>query len=777
MACYEFEKKIQLGGCSSPQDNAAKRVSEKDASRQKKTAEAILEQLENQPGLILADEVGMGKTFVALAVAVSVNLADARRRPVVVMVPSSLAAKWTRDFSFFVDKCLPGGIKGKFRCRTATNGTQFLKLLDDPLERRASVIFLNHGALHRALTDGWVKLAIIQHSLRYKRDKEKIVRILSRCCGDLLQMNWVEKGNKHADIWEELLQTHPDQWLTRLQERRIDPENDRSGSTDDDPVPKAVIKALHDFDTTAVYQALKKLPERRRTDDGWNGRVSDVRIELKSAMDGIWTQCLHSDVNATLPLLILDEAHHLKNEATRLAGLFRSEDSEKDAVAVSQGALAGVFERMLFLTATPFRLGHHELCSVLRRFGGIDWHSRNAPSGGSEGFTASINELEQKLDAAKQATSRLEAAWGQLKPDDLRINGSVTDNVEQWWQHVASADSPADHLPIALEILKKTTEADKYMRNAEELLKPFVIRHLRDRTFNGHLRRERKPGDAILTDQADNKDRGIPVTGSSLLPFLLAARATTCQPDKRPLFAEGLASSWSAFRKNQVDEDEDANDEMEKPAVGAVAWYLRQLDRSLPVNDADGGGTHPKVDATVDRAIAAWMSGEKVLVFCHFIATGRLLRRAISQKMKQRIREIAASRAGCGLEDAESMLQRYGDRLSASPEPSPARRAFDDRITRLLMDFPALMELNKDTTSDHSPAQICRRFARTPSFLVRYFPLQSESLNEHEVNQAFETADSIISAVSLRDSGRKTISSRHGPRAMVQCCDGREFSD
>ena len=35
-----------------------------------------------------------------------------------------------------------------------------------------------------------------------------------------------------------------------------------------------------------------------------------------------------------------------------------------------QGPFAGVFDRMLFLTATPFQLGHHELVEVLRRFDG-----------------------------------------------------------------------------------------------------------------------------------------------------------------------------------------------------------------------------------------------------------------------------------------------------------------------------------------------------------------------------------------------------------------------
>lgn len=54
------------------------------------TAREILDRFAHQPGQILADEVGMGKTFVALAVDVSVLEATEYANPVVVMVPTSV---------------------------------------------------------------------------------------------------------------------------------------------------------------------------------------------------------------------------------------------------------------------------------------------------------------------------------------------------------------------------------------------------------------------------------------------------------------------------------------------------------------------------------------------------------------------------------------------------------------------------------------------------------------------------------------------------------------
>ncbi len=56
---YSFSNAINL--------HVEGRISQADASRQEKTAAEILRRFENQPGIILADEVGMGKTFVALA--------------------------------------------------------------------------------------------------------------------------------------------------------------------------------------------------------------------------------------------------------------------------------------------------------------------------------------------------------------------------------------------------------------------------------------------------------------------------------------------------------------------------------------------------------------------------------------------------------------------------------------------------------------------------------------------------------------------------------------
>jgi len=148
-----------------------KRIQQSDSERQRKTAIEILKRLENQPGLILADEVGMGKTFVALAVAISVSINDEQKRPVVVMIPPSLKDKWPTDFNVFKKECMAQDVSDGLKCAVAANTIDFLKLLDDEPSSRNSIIFLTHGALYRGLNDGYVKLAFIQRAL-YRRKKD-----------------------------------------------------------------------------------------------------------------------------------------------------------------------------------------------------------------------------------------------------------------------------------------------------------------------------------------------------------------------------------------------------------------------------------------------------------------------------------------------------------------------------------------------------------------------------------------------------------------------------
>jgi len=651
-------------------------------------------------------------------------------------VPPSLRNKWPRDFELFLQKCLPENMAQKTRYGCAERAIEFLKLLDDPPSRRRQLVFVTHGAMSRNLDDRWVKLAIVAQAIHGHWGVADMRKALSRVLADLLYMRWVERNGQ--DIWEKLLKTSSKDWLDILHKWGIDPEGDNDPSNDDDPVPKAVRDLLHQMDTKEVLSALEKIPKRKA--DTYHRRVREARNTINVELRKLWKEYAHL-LKLRLPLLILDEAHHLKNPNTRLASLFRDDEAVEDADQVTKGPLAGAFERMLFLTATPFQLGHAELCSVVERFDGISWKSRLAPNCGREGFNDEIARLRSSLDAAQSATLALDGAWGHLQGDDLTINDKRYEHSEEWWASLKEGDRVT---PTVDRVRRSYDNAWKHMREAEHRLHPWVIRHLKRRFLppphEDIMRRCVFPGRGIHADEINDSAEGLLISGEALLPFLLAARATTHAPKNRPVFAEGLASSYEAFlqtrqaRRRLIGQALDGDDdevEISEPTK-AVRWYLDQLENLIPCGDMETSISHPKIAATVARVIHLWRNGEKVVVFCHYIATGKVLRQLISEAVDAEISKIGAEKLGCPQEEVNENLERLGKRFF--DEDSPIRRACDSEAEALVSDFPVLEE-HKDDLVD-----IVRRNVRTPSFLVRYFPLHKR-LDEDAMKEALNKSD------------------------------------
>jgi hypothetical protein len=135
----------------------------------------------------------------------------------------------------------------------------------------------------------------------------------------------------------------------------------------DDPVPEALVEALRAVDLTPLIETCRALP--LRSSPYLTERLAEVRRALSGAVEAVWRQALRA-AHLHLPMLVLDEAHHAKNPRTGLASLF-ADSSAREETELLGGPLAGVFDRMLFLTATPLQLAHRELIEVLRRFDGV----------------------------------------------------------------------------------------------------------------------------------------------------------------------------------------------------------------------------------------------------------------------------------------------------------------------------------------------------------------------------------------------------------------------
>ena len=663
-------------------DFSRSRIPQADALRQAATAAEILRRFDDQPGVVLADEVGMGKTFVALAVAVSVVESTKLKKPVAVMVPASVAEKWRKEWDVFTEQCMVEA-KGLRVSEPIRTGSAFLKLLDDPASRRKHVIVLTHGAMTTNLKDPFIKLSLLRQATK---NRSKLLNKRDRIINTAPQLLSDNRFNDSVLV-KRLLESPEQHWLS------IWNQANPGKPLDDDPIPEALLDVTDDVDLSDLREAIKELPRNRN--DSFDARLKVARKAINDSLKDVWQQAL-GRLESRLPLLILDEAHHVKNQ-TKMSGLFANPDAERDASAL-QGALGGVFDRMLFLTATPFQLGHRELLAVMGRFRGVRWTSKAH----RVGFESTLSDLSKTLDDAQASALEFENRWRQLPPSCSEAAQSAT-------SFEATADGDG-HLAVALAAGNRALIAKQ---EAESLLRPWVIRHskVRDRNY--------LTGAAIAGGTASS---GLPIEQSASLPFLLAARAqalASLRPTSTPvraLYAYGLASSFEAYRSTRRTEpviDEAEGSEDIRPAADVqLSWYLDRINESLPPKAADTWARHPKLAATVDETVNLWLSGEKVLIFCFYRATGHALRSRISSALRGAIEKQAAEALGLKGADRETVsrsLDRLADRLLGSG--TEGRKALEAAV--------AESSQGVDPASRDRLADVVVRFMRTESFLVR----------------------------------------------------------
>ena len=707
------------------------RVPEADQKRQRTEVEEILRRLRNQPGVILADEVGMGKTFVALAIAYGVAVRS-RRGPVIVMVPANLVDKWKQDLETFCELYLDNrhpvsrdGATRKdltnpkaIRYGVARHSVDLMKLLDDPARERCHLIFLAQGAMSRRQTDKWIRLALIAEALRrHGRGKaSRLIQVKNQIHRFLAKLLWAigeERAHEWGEeLWQRLLSTGSETWkdtyntAVRDERRRLV----------DDPVPNAVARALQRIDLKPLAEALEEMPVRAR---GGDARVSErldvTRRVLREVEEELWKDLL-AKTRWRSPLLVMDEAHHLKNPGTSLARQLQSPDSEQD-LHTGDGAMAQAFDRMLFLTATPFQLGHRELIRVLERFGDVRWDPDEL--GNSECFGQQMTDLGTYLNESQRTAVALQRSWSRMRPEDCESD------VDVWWERILRL--PREALNSHQRAVVDAYHAARHGRDAaQQALRPWIVRYNKDTLWvnTAISRRQRLDGAAIVGHGISG---GLPVPPHQLLPFFLAARSAV--NPAQDLLGEALCSSFEAFRFTRKKRDAAKDEQEELPAatvdLAHSRWYLGEFDRAL---ERCSGSTHPKVSSTVQRVVDLWEAGEKVLVFAFYRRTCSALRVHISEEIGHRImvtgqRRLHEVGREIGPKEIERLLDRIQKRYFDDAD-SPGRRAVDAAIREVMQSREALLDkaqmskLERDVLTD-----VLRRFLRVSTTLVRCFPL------------------------------------------------------
>jgi Helicase conserved C-terminal domain len=156
----------------------------------------------------------------------------------------------------------------------------------------------------------------------------------------------------------------------------------------------------------------------------------------------------------------------------------------------------------------------------------------------------------------------------------------------------------------------------------------------------------------------------------------------------------------------------DVGDSRELPPE--AIWYLTHLDRALP----KGGAVvreHPKIAATAQRVLELWRDGEKSVVFCFYVATGRALRAHISHAIEEYLLREAARQLRIDVAERDRVAAEV-ERLSLrffDPD-APVTKAATATVQDLFSNF------DLSNGERVQAVDVVLRFLRTPSFLVRY---------------------------------------------------------
>jgi superfamily II DNA or RNA helicase len=708
------------------------------------SARAILWALRDQPGIVLADEVGMGKTYIALAVVASVLETRGRKGPpVVVMLPPGLVAKWQREWKQFQRTCCQPGSLDWVRDEYAYEPIRFLRLVGGG--GKADLVWMTTNCFNRERRDPWIELAIVRWARESMRLDEETKRSIYKWAAPLVRKG--PRSGLSEDVMQRLLESPHERWREILIREGVLAESDEP------PLPEVVAKAKVDGSHWADLRDFLRNEVPGRRGRPADETVANVGHRLRQLCREILPELL-AQVSWSSPLLVLDEAHHAKNDQTKLARLFRSQEFVENGGSI-RPRLADRFDRMLFLTATPFQLGHGELIRMLRSFASIRWRGGTAPSRSQEEFFDDIRTLEVRLSDSRAAARSLDHTWGRLTWDAIdgtpEPNGSGCDeSLEAWWRRVEKA--PATHLEN--DLLETVCRCRETRDTAQEdknrpwaAIRTWVLRNNRPIYLPGPPpgpRRILKVGRSVAPGHED--PAGLPLAPGTALPFFLAARAQgelAAASDEIAVFAQGLASSYESFHHTRrlqpgetVMDSEDAENVSGRdapvsarppvpPSPGVpVEWYVEQIRRHVPDRNSapDERYRHPKVSCTVDRAVDLWARGEKVLVFCFYRQTVRALGEHIGHAIQRRTVELVAKKLGIGATDAERWLFRAERNIAR--KDSLLRQQLEDVLTAMVRDA------QYETLRTHEPKVIkwLSGYVRSPSFLARIMPLDRPEL-------------------------------------------------
>lgn len=320
----------------------------RDIERQEDTVLRALDILDTRPGVVLADEVGMGKTYEALGVAAAMRRTKPRSRIVIITPGPDLNRKWSEEFPRFREMFDFGDDIVPVR-----NLAEFVKEVRSRRRHPIVVAPVNMFQSGRGYSDQvyllslyfyWKRLhgntanAIMR---RFREGEHDRVDVEAECFLGIFDLQQIEQHLRIAF----------------------------QGSRGSGPV------GLDDLYECGGISAFDN-------DNAMRGALYRARFVLAGKLMPM------------IDLLIVDEAHKLKNPgALRTQAMRRVFDRR--------------FRKALFLTATPFQLDVRELRQVFSLFA----RAKDAPGNLEEQvqeLLTSVGEYQGQYDAFQQTWNSLD---------------------------------------------------------------------------------------------------------------------------------------------------------------------------------------------------------------------------------------------------------------------------------------------------------------------------------------------------------------------------------
>lgn len=706
------------------------RMTPEDTVRQVNTADRLLKAFtapvtDRREVQLLADEVGLGKTFVALAVAYSL-LRAVRMRPeladasdlgkcglaAVVVVPSgnhALARKWHQEVEALRTRCSADPRETDwFRSRVCENASDLVEGLRRASDRRRTprenpgLLICAANVFSRRVPDAGERLRFLAACLfRWwgnRLDRHDRFRIVTRASEVNGFSHWARyarrlgAGNYEVDLWD--FRDHENYLSSADRKRRGWPDHIARLY---EQVPFAyseIAEALGSFSRMEEGRALLD-DEAETTREGRNepsGILPYCRHVAKRRGFPEWyfqgfknrllklhKEIAHRLVRQEVPLVIVDEAHHWRHSHRQDCQNFRAR-------------LAPIARRLLLLTATPFQMHRDEILEVLSVGDAME------PVIGPD----RVRYLRTLREKIREATAASEVAgvafsreWGALPEQFARVDprfdagigiipGTTDPRTEElarlWTEAVApQVDSETgwqDRVPAPLRpFFARARELQMANERLRASMRTLVIRHRRPVGHRRVLIGREYPAAEGGSGRPDQHLLHL-APGATIPPhaelaqyLLMKVVADASRGNHRTTLGMDLTGCYTTLWESR---------EGARAAAAATAGdgqrllrILRRLTGHRDGKENSEDHNHPKLRLVLEETLGRWDEGEKTLIFCFRVPTAKTLARLLAEGVRERLRRsrraLLEARGTEAVADAdvERAMQQFRRSLTA----------------------------------------------------------------------------------------------------------------